>query len=105
MKRVVRKSRVDKPFNAGTMSSAGFFGFVRSALRAKSMFWKPISETKKSARRKYSGINKRQRWEYECSKCHNFFMDKQVAVHHITPVGTLKCYADLPQFVENLFCE
>jgi len=32
-------------------------------------------------------------------------MDKEVAVDHIIPAGTLRCADDLPQFVERLFCE
>ena len=60
---------------------------------------------KNNAKRVYKGTNKRQKFEYQCSKCKQWFPEKKVAVHHIIPVGTLTCAADLPGFVERLFCE
>ena len=32
-------------------------------------------------------------------------MQKETNVHHRTPCGSLTCFADLPGFVERLFCE
>lgn len=79
--------------------------FLRSALRRASMRWKPIWETKLKARRLYVGPNKRQKYEYLCSKCNAYFPSSKVQVHHITPVGQLKTLDDLPGFVLRLFCE
>lgn len=78
---------------------------IRSALRNKSRWWKPISQCKQNARRKYKGSNKRQKWEYQCAICTNWFSDKQINVDHITPAGQLQSANDLPMFVEKLFCE
>lgn len=78
---------------------------IRSALRNKSRWWKPILICKQKSRRPYKGPNKRQKYEYQCNACGNWFPEKKIAVDHIIPAGALNCYADLPGFVERLFCE
>ncbi len=100
-----RKSLVDKPFNNGSMSNAAFFGWIRSRLRKMSQAWKPIQEVKKDAKRPYIGENKRRKFSYECSRCKGLFSDKEVAVHHIIPAGTLKSFDDIGTFCKNLFVE
>ena len=97
--------RVPRTRNHETMTESMFWGGIRSALRQKSRWWKPIAEAKKAARRAYKGPNKRQKWEYKCAKCKKHFMDKETHVDHIIPAGTLRCSADLPGFVDRLFCE
>lgn len=104
-KKTIKKSRVEKPYNHGTMSKAAFWSMIKSALRQKSRWWVPIGECKKAAKRPYKGTNKRQKWEFQCNKCKEWFSDKQVNVDHIIPVGSLNCKEDLPNFVERLFCE
>lgn len=105
-KKIVKKRKlIDKPFCAGTMSNAAFFSFIRSALRQKSRWWKPISVAKLAARRNYKGVNKRQKFEYLCAHCNKWFPEKKINVDHIKPAGTLTKFEDLPQFVKNLFCE
>lgn len=100
-----RESKVEKPFNNGTMSRSAFFGWLRSRLRKMSQHWKPISEVKKEAKIPYIGDNKRRKFSYVCSKCQNTVSDKECAVHHIIPAGSLKDFSDLPGFCERLFVE
>jgi len=102
-----RKPRVKiaKPRNAGTMTESAFWSFIRSALRQKSRWWKPILQCKLAARRAYKGPNKRQKFEYQCATCKQWFQEKKINVDHISPAGSLNCAADLPGFVERLFCE
>lgn len=102
-----RTPRVIKPKtrNAGTMTEAAFWSYIRSTLRNKSRFWKPINLAKLKARRKYSGPNKRQKFEYQCNCCKKWFPEKDINVDHIIPAGSLNCANDLPAFVERLFCE
>lgn len=100
-----KKAATPKPRCAGTMTESAFWSFIRSALRQKSRWWKPISLAKAKAKRAYKGPLKRQRWEYQCNHCKNWFPDKHVNVDHIDPAGSLNCAADLPGFVERLFCE
>ena len=103
-KKTARK-KVDKPRNAGTMSESAFWSFIRSGLRQKSRFWKPITQCKLAARRPYKGPNKRQKFEYECNVCGKWFPEKKINIDHIQPAGSLRCANDLPGFVERLFCE
>lgn len=104
-KKTVKKPRVAKTRNAGTMTESAFWSFIRSALRQKSRWWKPITICKMKARRAYKGPNKRQKFEYKCNECKQWFPDKYINVDHIIPAGSLNCAADLPGFVERLFCE
>ena len=104
---MVKKRRIlkEKPRCNGTMTESAFWSFIRSALRQKSRWWKPISTAKANARRPYKGPLKRQKYEYQCNHCKKWFPEKHVNVDHIVPAGTLTCAADLPGFVERLFCE
>ena len=97
--------KVIKTRNAGTMSESAFWGFIRSTLRQKSRWWKPITQCKQNAKRPYKGVNKRQKFEYQCNKCKKWFPDKQINIDHITPAGELNKADDLPGFVERLFVE
>lgn len=103
--RKVKKPRVPKTRNAGTMTESAFWSFIRSALRQKSRWWKPILQCKMAARRPYKGPNKRQRFEYRCASCERWFQEKKINVDHICPAGSLNSAQDLPGFVERLFCE
>ena len=99
------KAKKEKPRNAGTLTESAFWSFIRSALRQKSRWWKPISLCKQKARRNYKGPNKRQKYEYQCNHCKKWYAEKNINVDHIIPAGTLTCANDLPGFVERLFCE
>jgi 5-methylcytosine-specific restriction endonuclease McrA len=101
----VKRLKVVKTRNAGTMTESAFWSFIRSGLRQKSRWWKPITECKLKAKRTYKGTNKRQKFEYKCATCNNWFPEKQINVDHIIPAGSLNCAQDLPGFVERLFCE
>ena len=99
------KKVVVKPRNSGTMTESAFWSFIRSALRNKSRFWKPIQECKLKSRRKYTGSNKKLKFEYLCSECGKYYPDKESKVDHTIPAGSLNKSDDLPSFVERLFCE
>lgn len=94
-----------KTRNAGTMTEVQFWSFIRSGLRQKSRWWKPIAQCKQKAKRAYKGPLKRQKFEYQCNSCKNWFAEKNIQVDHIVPAGSLISAKDLPQFVETLFCE
>ena len=97
--------KIIKTRNAGTMSESAFWAFIRSALRQKSRWWKPVTQCKLNAKRPYKGSNKRQKFEYQCNKCKKWFPDKQINIDHILPAGELNKANDLPGFVERLFVE
>ena len=104
-KKAVVKPKTLKTRNAGTMTESAFWSFIRSGLRQKSRFWKPITQCKMANRRTYKGPLKRQKFEYQCNECKQWFPDKKINVDHISPAGSLRCADDLPGFVERLFCE
>lgn len=100
-----KKPRVPKTRNAGTMTESAFWSFIRSALRQKSRWWKPVTMVKMQARRPYKGVNKRQKFEYLCATCNKYYPEKKINVDHIVPAGSLNNGQDLAGFVERLFCE
>ena len=104
-KKVTRRTATPKTRNAGTMTESAFWSFIRSALRQKSRWWKPITQCKMESRRPYKGPLKRQKFEYQCNSCKQWFPEKKINVDHIVGAGSLNCGADLPGFVERLFCE
>jgi 5-methylcytosine-specific restriction endonuclease McrA len=104
-KAAAKKPKTQKPRNAGTMTESAFWGFIRSGLRQKSRWWKPITQCKLNAKRPYKGPLKRQKFEYQCNSCKKWFAEKNINVDHIIPAGALSCANDLPGFVERLFCE
>lgn len=107
-KKAARKPRANaapKTRNNGTMTESAFWSFIRSGLRQKSRWWKPITQCKLNAKRTYKGPNKRQKFEYQCNSCKKWFAEKNINVDHVLPAGSLNCANDLPGFVERLFCE
>lgn len=100
-----KRQKLVRTRNAGTMTESMFWSMIRSALRQKSRWWKPIAITKQKVKRPYKGPNKRQKFEYQCAQCLKWWPDKKVAVDHIIPCGSLNCANDLPGFVERLFVE
>lgn len=104
-KTTTKKPRPLKVRNGGTLTESGFWSFIRSALRQKSRWWKPISQAKANVKRPYKGPLKRQKFEYQCNQCKKWYADKNVNVDHKIPAGSLNCAEDLPGFVERLFCE
>jgi 5-methylcytosine-specific restriction endonuclease McrA len=110
---MIKKKAIKKPKkvatlktrNAGTLTESAFWSFIRSGLRQKSRFWKPITQCKMKSRRAYKGPLKRQKFEYQCAECSSWFPDKKINVDHIKPAGSLRSSNDLGEFIERLFCE
>lgn len=97
--------RVERTRGNGNYTEAEFWSMIRSALRQRSMYWKPIALCKAMAKRKYNGPDKRQKFEYQCAECSKWHKSTEVVVDHIKEVGSLRSPEDLPDFVMNLFCE
>ena len=89
----------------GTWTEAKFWSFVRSALRRAFVRWPANYAARKDARRPYCGPKKNQKWQFQCAICKTWLLGKETQLDHLTPCGSLKDYADLPGFVERLFCE
>jgi len=97
--------KVERTRNLGTETESGHMGRIRSALRSLSRFWKPALAALNAAHRPYTGTNKRIKHEYQCAACKQWHIRKQVEINHKVPCGTLKCYEDLPGFLNRLFIE
>lgn len=102
---MAKRKKQAKPRAGGTMTESAFWSMIRSALRNKSRWWKPIIQAKKKAERPYKGSNKRQKYEYQCAICKDWWAGKNVEVDHLIPAGSLRSGDDLKGFVERLFCE
>lgn len=100
-----KKEKVPRTRASNTMTESAFWSMIRSTLRRRTIYWKPISDVKKEARRDYKGDNKRLKYEYQCTSCQNWFPDKEIEVDHKIPAGSLRSSDDLKGFVERLFCE
>lgn len=88
---------------AESFTEAQYWGFIRSGLRSKWVRYPVRYKALERARRTVKG--KRWKYEYKCFQCQKWYTIKKVEVDHIIPCGSLKCYEDLPGFVERLFCE
>lgn len=100
-----KRRTIPRPYNAGTMTEAAFWGMIRTALRRRTVSWKPILNCLANARRPYVGTNKLQKHEYQCFDCKKWYLKTKVSVHHRIPAGKLGHADDLPGFVTRLFCE
>jgi len=100
-----RAPKAPKVRGGGRYSESEYFSFIRSGLRAKSNRWPVKYDVLNAAKRPYKGPNKRQKFEWQCNVCKKWVVGKEISIDHITPAGSLKCFADLPRFVETLLCE
>jgi len=105
MKKKIRKQRVARTMNAGTMTSSAFFQWLRQILRRSSMYWKPIAQVRQEARVPYIGTNKRRKYSYICSECHKEWPLTSIHVHHKIECGSLSSFEDLSEFARKLFVE
>lgn len=80
------------------------YTFLRSALRRAWIRWPSRGEAMLRDRKEYHGVNKRQKWTYQCNICKEWFAQKEIVIDHIKPCGSLLNQADIGGFVERLFC-
>lgn len=82
------------------------FVALRSFLRRCWVRWPERMACIREAKRQYKGENKRQKWEYRCNMCYNYFKWADgMTVDHIIPAGTFLCNDDYKTFVPGLFCD
>jgi len=85
-------------------TTAKFWSFIRSGLRAKFSRWPPKYVVYAAAKRTLKVKKGNQKFEYQCAMCKEWFKMKQVEVDHITPCGSLKKWGDLSGFTKRMFC-
>ncbi len=82
--------------------------FIKYVVRGLLRLWSrypPRKEALLAARRPYQGVNKRQKWEYKCASCLNYFKGGRggdIEVDHIIPKGSY--IGDLWLWADRLFC-
>ena len=103
--KTTKKSKVPKTRNAGTLTESQFWGLIRSALRSKFRYWKPMQLALDKTSRPNQSSNKRLKKEYQCAKCQKWFKRADVQIDHIIPCGSLKSYDDIQGFIERLTIE
>lgn len=96
-----KKQKVQRTRNAGTWTESEYFSRIRGALRNRFRYWKPMTEALKMASRKAVGKG-RQKFEYQCNECKNWFPRKEVEIDHIIPCGQLSTYSDIVPFIQRL---
>lgn len=55
-----------------------------------------------NSRRKYTGQNKLQKWEFQCAECKQWNLRKNVQIDHVIECGSLKKPEDIAPFLERL---
>lgn len=80
------------------------YSLIRSAMRRAWLRFPARAEALRRARRAYTGLNNRQKWEYQCAVCKGWFKATEVAVDHIIPCGTFLKPEDWVTFGPGLFC-
>jgi ubiquinone/menaquinone biosynthesis C-methylase UbiE len=99
---VVRKSRVVKTRNNGTMSESQYFSKIRSSLRQAFRYWKPMQNVLEISSRPSQSLNKRLKKEYQCAHCKNWFKRDDVQIDHVEECGSLNKYEDIVPFIIRL---
>jgi len=106
MTRRPKTNRSPRTRAGGEWTEAAFWAFIRSNVRLMSRRWPPIvRHAMHAARRKYSGTNKRQKWEYQCAACCGWHKATDVQVDHIEPCGSLRAWEDVEPFLRRLLVE
>ena len=92
--------------NGGSWTEAQYWSAIRSGLRRLFRFnWQPAKQALEKSRRKYTGPNKLQKWEFICAGCAGWFIRKQVELDHVKPCGSLRGAADIGSFLDRLHPE
>jgi hypothetical protein len=107
-KKTIRRAKTDRvprTRNGGRWTESQFWEFIRRNLRKASMKWGPRMEAKKRARRPTEFPGRNRKYDYQCCKCLEWFLDSQTQMDHVVPCGPLTCEDHMPGFATRLFCE
>lgn len=76
---------------------------IRATLRRLSIQMPAARICRLNARRAYTaGVNPRQKYEVQCSRCKEWFSDKFIDVDHVEPAGSLRSFDDVGPFARRL---
>lgn len=106
-----KTTKVPRTRCSGTLTEAGFRGWILSALRSLTRRWKPASDAWKLHTRPNTSGKGRHRIEHQCVACKGWFPKKTkaskvgVELDHIKPIGGLDSFSKLEQWIVNAFVE
>jgi len=95
-------------YNSGQWTQGRFKGFITSALRTATQRWPPKFEALKAALlgRKVNEKTGKLAQHFECAKCKQAFVSKDVQVDHKKPVvDPKKGFENWETYIDRLFCE
>ena len=95
-------------YNNGQWTQGRFKGFITSALRTATQRWPPKFEALKEALlgRKVNAKTGKLAQHFECAKCKQGFVSKDIQVDHKKPVvDPKKGFVDWETYIDRLFCE
>ena len=101
---MIKMRRVLMPNPVEGWTDSRYWSFLRSALRRAWTKYPNKYKVLNAAKRRKLNATGKQKYEYKCNECHNFYAGKNVSVDHITPAGSLRSYDDLAGFCSRLFC-
>ncbi len=102
---MAKRIKVERTRNAGSMTESAFFSKIRSTLRSGFRYWKPMQIVLQKASRPYKGTNKRQKKEFQCAICKEWYKRDLVEIDHIEECGSLKNWDDIVPFIKRLTAE
>lgn len=100
-----KRPKTPKTRCGNSMTDQAFWGMIQRVLRRASLRWKPRLLAKNAVRRPYHGKNKRQKFEYQCEHCGNWFAEKQIEMDHVVECASSQCGDDIEGYINRLFCE
>jgi len=91
---------------SNTMTEAAFVSWVLSYLRNITKRWKPKFDRLNMGRKKLPlGKNGRDVWANTCEYCGEWFRTDDLEMDHLTPVGGLLSFDEIPRWLNNALVE
>ena len=102
MKKKIRKTRVARTHNGGTMTESQYFSKIRAILRNGFRYYKPMMIALDLASRPSQSLNKKLKKEYQCNVCKRWFKRADIQIDHVQECGSLSTYEDIVPFIKRL---
>lgn len=102
MKKKVKKFRVPRTRNGGTMTESQYFSRIRAILRNGFRYYKPMMIALERASRPSQSLNKKLKKEYQCAVCKKWLKRSMVQIDHVQECGSLSSYNDIVPFIMRL---
>jgi hypothetical protein len=102
MKKKIRRQRVVRTRNAGTMTESQYFSKIRAILRNGFRYYKPMMIALELASRPSQSLNRKLKKEYQCNICKRWLKRTDIQIDHVQECGSLNSYEDIVPFIQRL---